>query len=63
MKTHYLNPFTGKKLKVQCVHQWLVQMKAFMETQGYTLDVEWFCSTQMLLKYHVLDWWIVATPL
>jgi hypothetical protein len=59
MKAHYLNPFTRKKLKVQCVCRWLVQVEAFMETQGYTLDVEWFCSTQMLLKDHVLDWWMV----
>jgi hypothetical protein len=59
MKAHYLNPFTEKKLKVQCVRQWFVQVEAFMETQGYTLDVEWFCSTQMLLKDHVLDWWMV----
>ncbi len=24
-----------------------------------TLYVKWFCSTQMLLKDHVLDWWMV----
>jgi len=34
MKAHYLNPFAGKKLcNVQCVHQWLVHVEAFMETQ------------------------------
>jgi hypothetical protein len=30
-----------------------------METQGYTFDVEWFCSTQTLLKDHVLNWWMM----
>jgi hypothetical protein len=39
-KPHYFNPFIEKEVKVKCVHQWLVQVEAFMETQHYALDVK-----------------------
>lgn len=39
------------------VHQWLLQMEAYLETQCLTSN-EWIHFAQTFLKDHAWDWWM-----
>jgi hypothetical protein len=34
MKAQHLNPFNKKEMKVHWVHQWFIQVEAYMETNA-----------------------------
>jgi len=55
INARYLSPFIGNEVKIKRVHEWVLQMDAYMEIQCLVMDLEWFFIVQTLLKHHALD--------
>jgi hypothetical protein len=51
--------FVGKDTKVEQMHQWLLQVEAYLETWCFASNKEQIHFTHIILKENVWDWWIV----